>query len=59
MVISTLAQTPGSVCFESAQVVWDALDAAGPQGLTKYGITKETGLTEGQVTYAFGFIKTC
>jgi len=37
--------------------VWDALDAAGPQGLTKYGIMKETGLTEGQVTYAFGFIK--
>lgn len=43
--------------YESAQIVWDALAKAGPNGLTKQEIKDETGLTEGQLTYAFGFIK--
>lgn len=43
--------------FESAQLVWDALAKAGQKGLTKDEIKKKTGLTNGQVTYAFGFIK--
>lgn len=43
--------------FESAQIVWDALAAAGPKGLTKKQIKSKTRLTDGQVNYAFGFIK--
>jgi len=43
--------------FESAQVVWDALTKAGPNGLTKAEIKEKTGLTDGQLNYAFGFIK--
>jgi hypothetical protein len=43
--------------FESAQLVWDALAKAGPDGLTKKEIKAQTGLTDGQVNYAFGFIK--
>lgn len=43
--------------FESAQVVWDALEKAGSKGLTKKQIKAKTGLTDGQLNYAFGFIK--
>lgn len=43
--------------FESAQLVWDALANAGAKGLTKKEIKAETGLTDGQVNYSFGFIK--
>lgn len=43
--------------FESAQLVWDALAKAGEKGLTKEEIKAKTDLTDGQVNYAFGFIK--
>lgn len=43
--------------FESAQLVWDALVKAGSRGLTKEEIKRKAGLTNGQVNYAFGFIK--
>jgi hypothetical protein len=43
--------------FESAQLVWDALAKAGPHGLTFQNIQDKTGLTRGQVLYAFKLIK--
>jgi hypothetical protein len=43
--------------YESAQLVWDALAKAGAKGLTKDEIKKETDLTDGQLNYAFGYVK--
>jgi hypothetical protein len=43
--------------FESAQLVWDALTASGPDGMTFREILDETDLTRGQVLYGFKLIK--
>lgn len=43
--------------FESAQILWDALAKAGAKGLTKKEIKAKTGLTDGQLNYALGFVK--
>jgi hypothetical protein len=43
--------------FESAQLIWDELAKAGAKGLTKQELKDKTDLTDGQINYAFGFIK--
>jgi hypothetical protein len=43
--------------FESAQIVWDELKAAGPDGLTFREILSRTNLSRGQVLYGFRLIK--
>lgn len=42
---------------DSAQILWNALAAVAPKGLTKWQLRQTTGLTEGQFNYALAYIR--